>query len=80
MAELVARHGARRRRATVARIVERAEGMPLYAVEMIRMLADRGVLRAGEDAYELVGDLGELEVPETLHALIASRLDGLEPR
>ena len=30
-------------------------------------------------AYELVGDLGELEVPETLHALIASRLDGLGP-
>jgi class 3 adenylate cyclase/tetratricopeptide (TPR) repeat protein len=65
--------------AAIARIVERAEGMPLYAVETIRMLADRGVLRAGKDAYELVGDLGELEVPETLHALIASRLDGLGP-
>jgi class 3 adenylate cyclase len=65
--------------ATVDRIVGRAEGMPLYAVEMIRMLVDRGVLRAGADAYELVADLGELEVPETLHALIASRLDGLEP-
>ncbi|MEX0984663.1 MAG: adenylate/guanylate cyclase domain-containing protein [Actinomycetota bacterium] len=59
------------------RIVERAEGIPLYAVETIRMLADRGVLRAGEDAYEVVGDLGELHVPETLHALIASRLDAL---
>ena len=34
--------------AAVSRIVERAEGMPLYAVEMIRMLADRGVLRPGE--------------------------------
>jgi predicted ATPase len=31
-----------------ARIVGRAEGVPLYAVETIRMLADRGVLRAGE--------------------------------
>jgi tetratricopeptide (TPR) repeat protein len=41
------------------------------------MLADRGVLTAGERAYELVGDLGEIQVPETLHALIASRLDGL---
>ena len=65
--------------AAVARIVDRAEGVPLYAVEVIRMLADRGVLRAGDDAYELVGDLGELEVPETLHALIASRLDALIP-
>ncbi len=61
----------------VARIVERAEGVPLYAVETIRMLADRGVARAGETTYELIGDLGELEVPETLHALIASRLDAL---
>jgi tetratricopeptide (TPR) repeat protein len=53
--------------------------VPLYAVETIRMLSDRGVLRLGENAYELVGDLGELHVPETLHALIASRLDALEP-
>ncbi|HEV8564588.1 MAG TPA: adenylate/guanylate cyclase domain-containing protein [Actinomycetota bacterium] len=65
--------------AALTRIVERAEGVPLYAVETIRMLADRGVLRAGEGAYELVGDLGELHVPETLHALIASRLDALGP-
>ncbi|MFZ0324558.1 MAG: adenylate/guanylate cyclase domain-containing protein [Actinomycetes bacterium] len=64
---------------SVNRIARRAEGMPLYAVEMIRMLADRGVLRVGDGAYELVGDLGELDVPETLHALIASRLDGLGP-
>ncbi len=63
----------------VARVVERAEGVPLYAVETIRMLADRGILRAGETAYEVVGDLdlGDLQVPETLHALIASRLDAL---
>ena len=66
----------------VQRIVERAEGVPLYAVETIRMLADRGMLRGGEDAYEVVGDidLGGLNVPETLHALIASRLDALGPR
>ena len=65
----------------VERIVERAEGVPLYAVETIRMLADRGILRAGQDAYEVVGDvdLGSRNVPETLHALIASRLDALGP-
>jgi len=61
----------------IRRIVERAEGMPLYAVEMIRMLAGQGVLRLVDGSYELVRDPGELEVPETLHALIASRLDGL---
>lgn len=62
---------------SVQRIVTRAEGMPLYAVETIRMLADRGVLRAREHVYDVVGDLGEMGIPETLHALIASRLDAL---
>jgi len=50
-----------------ARIRERAEGVPLYAVETVRMLVDRG------------GDIESLEVPETLHALIAARLDDLGP-
>jgi class 3 adenylate cyclase/tetratricopeptide (TPR) repeat protein len=52
-----------------ARIRERAEGVPLYAVETVRMLIDRGLLE---------GEIESLEVPETLHALIAARLDGLE--
>jgi class 3 adenylate cyclase/tetratricopeptide (TPR) repeat protein len=63
----------------VARIVERAEGVPLYAVETVRMLADRGVLEPRGTAYELAGDLGTLEIPDSLHALIAARLDGLSP-
>ncbi|MEO8329693.1 MAG: adenylate/guanylate cyclase domain-containing protein, partial [Candidatus Nanopelagicales bacterium] len=63
--------------AAVTRIVERAEGIPLYAVEVIRMLAGQGVLEVAGGSYQLVRDLGELEVPETLHALFASRLDGL---
>ncbi|HZD17432.1 MAG TPA: adenylate/guanylate cyclase domain-containing protein [Actinomycetota bacterium] len=61
----------------VARIVARAEGVPLYAVETVRMLADRGVVEPRGVAYELVGDLGDLDIPETLQALIAARLDAL---
>jgi class 3 adenylate cyclase/predicted ATPase len=64
-------------RAGVERIVDRAEGVPLYAVETVRMLADRGVLEPRGDAYELIGDLGTLEIPDTLQALIAARLDAL---
>ncbi|HEX7084030.1 MAG TPA: adenylate/guanylate cyclase domain-containing protein [Gaiellaceae bacterium] len=60
-----------------AEIVERAAGVPLYAVETVRMLLDRGALVQEGSAYRLVGEIGSLEVPETLHALIASRLDGL---
>jgi class 3 adenylate cyclase/tetratricopeptide (TPR) repeat protein len=61
------------------RILERAEGVPLYAVETVRMLVDRGLLVQEGAAYRLASAVGELEVPETLHALIAARLDGLAP-
>jgi class 3 adenylate cyclase len=59
------------------RILERAEGVPLYAVETVRMLLDRGLLAAEGSSYRLTGPVELLEVPETLHALIAARLDGL---
>ena len=60
-------------------IVERAEGVPLYAVETLRMLIDRGVLQPTEDGdrFTLAVDLPELDVPATLQALIAARLDTL---
>jgi class 3 adenylate cyclase/tetratricopeptide (TPR) repeat protein len=62
-----------------ARILERAEGVPLYAVETVRMLLDRGLLAREGDVYRPTGQIEALEVPETLHALVAARLDGLEP-
>ena len=58
-------------------ILERAEGVPLYAVETVRMLLDRGALVQEGSVYQPVGTIEALEVPETLHALIAARLDGL---
>jgi class 3 adenylate cyclase/tetratricopeptide (TPR) repeat protein len=63
----------------VARVLQRAEGVPLYAVETIRMLVDQGRLRLEGDRYEPAGDIEELGVPETLQSLIAARLDGLDP-
>ena len=62
-----------------AQILERAEGIPLYAVETVRMLLDRGLLVREGDVYRPTGPVETLEVPETLHALIAARLDGLSP-
>jgi class 3 adenylate cyclase/tetratricopeptide (TPR) repeat protein len=58
-------------------ILARAEGIPLYAVETVRMLLDRGLLVQQGSVYRPVGPIETLEVPETLHALIAARLDGL---
>jgi class 3 adenylate cyclase/tetratricopeptide (TPR) repeat protein len=60
-----------------AQILARAEGVPLYAVETVRMLLDRGLLVEEGSSYRVVGEIDALEVPETLHALVAARLDGL---
>ena len=62
-----------------ARIIARADGVPLYAVEIVRMLVAQGSLEAADGAYRPVRDLADLAVPETLHSLIAARLDGLDP-
>ena len=61
-------------------ILARAEGVPLYAVETVRMLLDRGLLAADGAVYRPTGEIETLEVPETLHALIAARLDGVSRR
>src|SRR5205807_2112967 len=61
-----------------ARIARSAEGMPLYAVETVRMLLDRGLVAQDGARYVVTGDVTDLDVPETLHALVAARLDGLD--
>jgi tetratricopeptide (TPR) repeat protein len=58
-------------------IVERAEGIPLYAVEMVRVLVDKGDLVPEGGAFRWVGSSEQVDVPDSLHSLIASRLDAL---
>jgi class 3 adenylate cyclase/tetratricopeptide (TPR) repeat protein len=48
-----------------ARIVHVAEGNPLFVEEMLGLVRDSGA--------------GEVEVPPTIHALLAARLDQLDP-
>ena len=57
-----------------------AQGNPLFAVETVRSLIDRDVIVPIEGEYRLVADIGELAVPDSLHALLAARLDALAPR
>ncbi|HUG48267.1 MAG TPA: adenylate/guanylate cyclase domain-containing protein [Candidatus Limnocylindria bacterium] len=63
----------------VKQVVFRAEGVPLYAVETVRMLIDQGVLEATEAGFRVARTPERLALPETLHALIAARLDALPP-
>ncbi len=66
--------------AAVRSVLARADGIPLYAVETVRMLiADGRLVPAGDGTYRPAGDLGELAVPDSLRALVASRLDALDP-
>jgi class 3 adenylate cyclase/tetratricopeptide (TPR) repeat protein len=65
---------------TVVRsIVARADGIPLYAVETVRMLVAEGRLAQVDGAYRPVAEIETLAIPETLQALIAARLDALDP-
>ncbi len=61
------------------RIADRTAGVPLHAVEFVRMLINSGDLVAVDDGYELVGDPGELAIPDSVSAIIGARLDRLEP-
>ena len=63
----------------IDQIGRRSEGIPLYAVETTRMLQDRGLLVQEGARYVVTGEVSDLEVPETLQALVAARLDGLSP-
>jgi class 3 adenylate cyclase/tetratricopeptide (TPR) repeat protein len=60
-------------------VLARADGIPLYAVETVRMLVADGRLEPdGDGRYRPTGKLANLEVPHTLQALIAARLDALD--
>jgi class 3 adenylate cyclase len=60
-------------------IAARAAGNPFFVEEMVRELADRGVLRGNRGAYVSTADAGEVGVPATLQATIAARIDRLDP-
>jgi class 3 adenylate cyclase len=62
-----------------ALIVERAAGNPFFAEEMVRDLAERGVLRGNPSAYVSTVDAAEVRVPATVQATIAARIDRLTP-
>jgi class 3 adenylate cyclase len=61
------------------KIAEKASGNPFFAEEIVRELAERGVLQGETGAYISTADVGEAKVPATLQATIAARIDRLDP-
>jgi class 3 adenylate cyclase len=62
------------------RIADRAAGNPFFAEEIVRELAERGVLRGEPGAYLSTAEVAEVSVPATLQATIAARIDRLDPK
>ncbi|MHB1592954.1 MAG: AAA family ATPase [Streptosporangiaceae bacterium] len=62
-----------------AAVTAQAQGLPLFAVETIRSLIDHGIVTGTQAGYRLTGQVQDLAVPQTLHALLAARLDALPP-
>jgi class 3 adenylate cyclase len=60
-------------------IAEKAAGNPFFVEEMVRELAERGVLRGSSSAYVSTPGDGEVSMPATVQATIAARIDRLDP-
>ena len=58
-------------------IADGAAGNPFFAEEIVRELAERGVLRGESGAYISTAEVSEVSVPATLQATIAARIDRL---
>jgi predicted ATPase/class 3 adenylate cyclase len=62
----------------LAQLVGVAEGNPLFAEEMLRMLVDDGRLRRDNGSWTIAGDSSTVAIPPTIHALLTARLDRLD--
>jgi predicted ATPase len=67
-------------RALSARIYERTEGNPLFMVDLLRFLRDRGVLSALEGRWTMTGELPVLanDLPESVRSLIERKIGDLD--
>ncbi len=65
---------------TRARILERAEGNPFFLEEMLRHLIDEGGIVRDGGRWQATDRLRGVELPDTVQAVLAARIDLLEPR
>ncbi len=61
------------------RLPTSTEGNPLFVREFVRMLVDDGVLRRSGDGWVATIDVEAIQVPPTIHSLLAARVDRLTP-
>ena len=59
------------------RLVELAAGNPLFVEQVLHMLIDDGRLEHAEEGWRTTGDAVAIEVPPTIEAILAARIDNL---
>ena len=60
-------------------LIERTEGNPLFLEESVRTLVETGMLAGEPGAYRLVRPAETLQMPATVQAILAARIDRLRP-
>jgi class 3 adenylate cyclase/tetratricopeptide (TPR) repeat protein len=60
-------------------LITRTEGNPLFLEESVRALAETGVLTGAPGAYRMEGSARRVQVPATVQAILAARIDRLRP-
>ncbi len=60
-------------------LIERAEGVPFFLEESVRALVQSGALTGDRGGYRLTRPLDTVQVPATVQAILASRIDRLPP-
>ena len=60
-------------------LIERTEGNPFFLEETVRALVETGALVGERGAYSLSRPIGTVEVPATVQAILAARIDRLAP-
>jgi class 3 adenylate cyclase/tetratricopeptide (TPR) repeat protein len=58
-------------------LIARTEGNPFFLEESVRTLVETGVLVGDPGAYRLINPLDSLQVPATVQAVLAARIDRL---
>jgi class 3 adenylate cyclase/tetratricopeptide (TPR) repeat protein len=59
-------------------IQQRAAGNPFYVEEIVHSLAESGQLEGARGAYRRVGATAEIDVPDSVQAVLAARIDRLD--
>jgi hypothetical protein len=65
--------------AIAGRVLATSEGNPLFVGELVRMLVHDGILRREGDRWTTSAELATFEMPPTIHALLAARIERLKP-